>query len=138
MSLKIVLPQKEAHKLALIAHSKGVPPAVLGRMWIMEELNENKTPDVELPPSTSPKCLCTPCDKEAIARGLCPRHYQRARWFMRSGKLNEAQLIRTGRMTPPPHRQVSDYALKEGEKEIFPEKLPDRGADTYWLFGRTS
>lgn len=78
----------------------------------MNTLNQSSpVPTPEREPSSRVGCLFPLCDEDKIqARGLCKRHYVKARDFVRYGKTTWANLEATGKVLPPKKRTVSDAA----------------------------
>ena len=50
--------------------------------------------------SSIPKCLISGCDVEPTARGLCMKHYQRARDLVQTGRTSWEKLERLGYVAP--------------------------------------
>jgi hypothetical protein len=111
------------------------------RAWVEEKVDAvlaSKVVTLDLPP---PKValVCLPgsplCDNLRFSRGLCRRHYQRARYFESKRLLSEGWLVRHGRMLPARGRDVRDYAVVSETLETLPGKMPDDAPETRWMFG---
>lgn len=87
-----------------------------------------------LPPVTDQKtCLCPSCGEAPYSRGVCPRHYQRIRYFVARRQLTEGWLVRKGRMLPSKSVPV-DPSFIETLETLPSAELPDMGRDTAWMW----
>jgi hypothetical protein len=80
-------------------------------------------------------CLAPWCKEKKFSRGLCSKHYRRARYFIRAKLMPEIQLVRTGKMLPVWGRSLSNYA----DFALPPSKIPpppDSKPETLWFWNR--
>lgn len=82
------------------------------------------------PPAMAP-CLVPNCPDRRSVRGLCLRHYNKVRYFLKLGLLHEGWLVRHGRILPRPNAlppaEDSLATLPRMEKELV-------GPDMRWIF----
>lgn len=117
--------------LKALASRRRVSVESLVEAWIQEKTSD--IPGLSEPSAES--CLCPTCPNQRFCLGLCPRHYQRTRWFVMKKLLNEGWLIRHGRMLPRRGVSVESYALASETLETLPHAAPDGLPDTKWMFG---
>jgi len=85
------------------------------------------------PQSSKPtKCLCPVCDEYPLSRGLCSRHYQRMKYFVARGLLNEGWMVRNGRAMHT--KSCPNNKMEIETVETLPGEIPDHGRDTEWMW----
>ena len=73
--------------------------------------------------SSIPKCLISGCDVEPTARGLCMKHYQRARDLVQTGRTSWEKLERLGYVLP----SAKAPACRDFDAALFtPEEIAER------------
>lgn len=148
--MRIELREEISTKLRVLALRRGVTPPDLVRHLIGVEVagievqpgevealdrREARPPSITGRASEVEKCLCPPCPDFAWNRGLCPKHYQRVRYFMGRRKLEEGWLVRHGRLLPYRGRTVDDYAVSAETLDTLPWGAPNAHPENVWLFG---
>lgn len=133
-SIRVDLDPESERKLLAWAAAHGVTFHVLASQWLASFIRGvGDPPSVEQGLPDKAGCLVPRCTGGAYSRGACPAHYQRWRYFVLAGKLNEAWCVRNGRILPRRGTVLGDYA-GEDTLATLPKGMPDDRDDTKWLF----
>lgn len=85
---------------------------------------------------SSRKCLVPHCAGGDHTRGLCTKHYQQARFYVKNKGMPETQLVRTGKMFPAYGKSISSYAFLALPASKIPPP-PNSKPETLWFWNRS-
>lgn len=132
--IRLVLYLDSAQMAALRARARplGISPLDYAQGVLERELTGASSEETSTPPDRERgalvRCLCPVCDVFAMSRGLCSRHYQMARNYVRNGVLSAAWLAANNRWFGRPD-DADDFFMPRTKGLLL------RTQDKRWLFG---
>ncbi len=132
--MKLAVSRVTQHRMKHVAALRQTTPDALAEKWLTERLDLEKAPQMEATrtaPGSGRKCLLPSCPRFNYVRGLCAKHYARARYLLQAG-MSESFLVTFHRIRPAKGKTITDYVCPDEG----PGDPPSPDPETLWFFCR--